>query len=119
MGLLLELGEGVRAELLEPALGALVRQHDALRLRYRREAEGWRQWHAEEGWELRLEQRELGGRELEQVVSELQRSLELEQGPLLRPLLLAGAGGPRWVLLGSHPLVLYAVPRGGVLGEVV
>src|SRR5260370_9848590 len=103
MSLLLELGEGVRAELLEPALGALVRQHDALRLRYRRGAEGWRQGHAGGGWGLRLEGRGGGGGGVGGGGGGGRRSVGVGRGAPRRPARARGPRGPPPVFLVPPP----------------
>src|SRR5262249_14225558 len=51
---LLEVDRRVRPAQLEQALWALLKQHDALRLRFARESSGWRQWHDVVDTEQRL-----------------------------------------------------------------
>jgi amino acid adenylation domain-containing protein/non-ribosomal peptide synthase protein (TIGR01720 family) len=91
MGLVFEVTEPMEARLLEAAWLRLVDHHDALRLRFVHECSGWQQWNA--GAETRrffshvdfagLPAGERGAALTEQA-GELQRSLDLAAGPLLR-----------------------------------
>jgi amino acid adenylation domain-containing protein/non-ribosomal peptide synthase protein (TIGR01720 family) len=99
------------AERLERSLAALVRHHDGLRQRYRR---------GEHGWEQRIEgpderptlvcvnladvpEDDLG-RAIERAAAEAQTSLDLEEGPLMRAVLmsLGGGRGCRLLLVIHH-----------------
>jgi len=88
---MLQLRQRLDPEALGNALRAVVSHHDALRLRYRREEDGWRQWNAEaEESEVlvRLELADLDeqacSQRIEKTAAELQTSLDLEKGPLIR-----------------------------------
>src|SRR5690606_3004047 len=74
-------------EKLEQALQRLLRHHDALRLRFAKEPAGWRQFYAERETAIQQEivwKRQCEGTEaLHTLVQEAQRSLNLEQGPLM------------------------------------
>jgi amino acid adenylation domain-containing protein/non-ribosomal peptide synthase protein (TIGR01720 family) len=71
---LLDLPEDVDPAALERALGALIDHHDALRLRFERADGGWHQRYRPAG----------GPVPLESHAAELQASLDLADGPLLR-----------------------------------
>lgn len=81
---LLEADQELNSQWLELAWQKLVEHHDALRLRYSKGEAGWRQWNAtkEENQFFRIV--EANGQELDQVIDEMQKSLDLEHGPLLR-----------------------------------
>ena len=117
MSLLLELRTALDAAVLERTLGLVVEHHDALRLRFARTEEGWRQVCAAPGESVRLERVDLSGvapearaAELERRATEAQGSLRLEEGPLLRAVLFdLGAGQSGRLLLVLHHLVVDGV----------
>ncbi|HYO67777.1 MAG TPA: condensation domain-containing protein, partial [Archangium sp.] len=117
MSLLLEVRGALDAALLERTLGQVVEHHDALRLRFARTDEGWRQVCAAPGEPVRLERVDLSGvaaearaAELERRATEAQGSLRLEEGPLLRAVLFGfGVGQPGRLLLVLHHLVVDGV----------
>jgi non-ribosomal peptide synthase protein (TIGR01720 family) len=107
---LLELEQELPPALLARLLEELLRRHDALRMRYSRQAEG--SWQQVDGGAaaavdpLPLLWVELGGvsevqqpQVIERVVAQAQRSLDLERGPLLRAVLFARGGEQRPLLL--------------------
>ncbi|WP_369959644.1 amino acid adenylation domain-containing protein [Pseudomonas benzenivorans] len=107
--LLCELAAPFDTELLEQALQALVRHHDALRLRFQREAGGWRQTHGATNEGL-LQLHELADdSRLESLCEQTQRSLDLERGPLLRGLYLRRPGRQDRLLLCIHHLAVDGV----------
>ncbi|AZC19691.1 non-ribosomal peptide synthetase [Pseudomonas sp. CMR5c] len=100
--LLLQARQPLDAQRLAEALARLAKHHDALRLRVRQVAAGWQQAYAQEPGEL-LWLREAGDAEqLTQLCEAAQRSLDLEQGPLLRGMLVNLAGGSQRLLLVVH-----------------
>src|SRR6185295_9903070 len=112
--LLLESRQGLDAELLETAIGHLLEHHDGLRLRFRRVEDEWQQFHQEATDETPLsviDLRQLPAEEvaerLEAEATQLQASLNLGQGPLLRAALfeLGGGGGERLLLVIHHLVV--------------
>jgi amino acid adenylation domain-containing protein/non-ribosomal peptide synthase protein (TIGR01720 family) len=113
--LLLESREGLDAALLETAIGHLLEHHDGLRLRFRRAADGWQQFHQEEGEAGPLLSRiDLGevpeeevAERLEAEATQLQASLNLGEGPLLRAALfdLGGGVGERLLVVIHHLVV--------------
>ena len=117
----LKLRRRVEPERLAQALRAVARHHDALRLRFVREGDRWRQRHAPAedasgerlvGFE-RVEVREGAADQaerFEQDGSRLQRELDLEQGPLVRAALFdLGDKEPQRLLVAIHHLVVDAV----------
>ncbi|CAM3778179.1 Linear gramicidin synthase subunit D [Pseudomonas reidholzensis] len=100
----------LQVEHLEAALRAVLAQHDALRLRFS---------HHEGQWQARfqvadstplLRQRALADlAELDAAGQQVQASLDLEQGPLLRAELFDIAGGEQRLLLVVHHLVVDGV----------
>ncbi len=95
---------------LEAALVQLIDHHDALRLRFTQLAEGWHQAHgaADEArvlWQSSV----TTDAELAALCDEAQRSLDLEQGPLLRAALVTLADGSQRLLLVVHHLVVDGV----------
>jgi non-ribosomal peptide synthase protein (TIGR01720 family) len=91
------------------ALTRLIEHHDALRLRYRRDDGGWRQFYAAPEGDAPLEWIDLTkldaadqDRRIEEESTRVQASLNLEEGPLTRMALfeLGGERGQRllWVI---------------------
>ncbi len=103
---------------VERGLAALLVHHDALRLRFQREASGWRQWSAAPapGSAAPLVQVDLSALPAERAPGTLtaaaaaaQASLDLGEGPLLRALWMALPGGERRLLLAVHHLAVDGV----------
>ncbi|RKG65161.1 hypothetical protein D7V88_41880, partial [Corallococcus terminator] len=116
---LLEAKEGVEAERLEEALRALVAHHDALRMRYARGDSGWTQHNTGIGHGALLQRLDLSSlmededaqREaMSAAAKEFQSGLRLDEGLLLRALLMErGAGRTSRLLLVVHHLVVDGV----------
>jgi amino acid adenylation domain-containing protein/non-ribosomal peptide synthase protein (TIGR01720 family) len=96
------------------ALAAVLQHHDALRLRFTRGAEGWRQACAAPGGPVPLSWHDLSGLPeaeragaLERIAFELQGSLDLERGPLFRSAVLdlGEEEGSRLLLIAHHLVV--------------
>nr|WP_052313046.1 non-ribosomal peptide synthetase [Corallococcus coralloides] len=110
--------ESLDAGLVEAALRALWRHHDALRLRFTRACDGWSQQYGspDEAVDF-LVREDLSGlpeeaREarLEQVATRVQGSLDLGSGPLMRAVLFTmGTGQPARLLWVIHHLVVDGV----------
>ncbi|TBV09274.1 non-ribosomal peptide synthase/polyketide synthase [Phytopseudomonas dryadis] len=108
--LLLQAAQPLQPALLEQALQALVSQHDALRLRFSETAKGrWQaEYRADEARQELLWVRQAENAEQRLALFEqAQRSLDLQQGPLLRALLVPGT--PDRLLLAIHHLVVDGV----------
>ncbi|WP_309890874.1 non-ribosomal peptide synthetase/type I polyketide synthase [Archangium sp.] len=117
MSLLLEVRGALDAAVLERTLGHVVEHHDALRLRFARGEGGWSQVSMAPGEPVSLERVDLSGvpaeaqaSELERRATQVQGSLRLEEGPLLRAVLFdLGAGRSGRLLLVLHHLVVDGV----------
>ncbi|MDB1088334.1 amino acid adenylation domain-containing protein [Streptomyces sp. ACA25] len=112
---LIELAPDAEESQLGAALSALLEQHDALRTRFVQEDGQWHQHVVPGGtvepavYDLPADE-EAGQAELEQRATELNRDLDLAQGPLLRAALFRrGAGRPSVLYLTAHHLVVDAV----------
>ncbi|MGW5281074.1 non-ribosomal peptide synthase/polyketide synthase [Streptomyces collinus] len=140
--LLLELGTTPDATALETALNALLDHHDALRMRFTRDGNGWHQFDpppADTDRDRLLTRHDLGGlvpadadAAMEKAADDLHTGFDLARGPLLRAALFTGdADRPAFLLLVAHHLVVDAVSwrilrddleaayRQAVLGEPV
>ncbi|WP_151772315.1 non-ribosomal peptide synthase/polyketide synthase [Streptomyces abyssomicinicus] len=116
--LLLELEGTPDPAALETALVALLHHHDALRMRFTRDTDGWRQFNPPpaERQDV-LVHHHLTGLPPERVHAVMERAADalhagfgLEQGPLLAAgLFTAGPGRPAFLLLVAHHLVVDAV----------
>jgi amino acid adenylation domain-containing protein/non-ribosomal peptide synthase protein (TIGR01720 family) len=116
--LLLEVQAGFRADLLRPVMERLLTHHDALRLRFRRGQGGaWEQEEAERETHDVVEVVDVSGlaeverrAAIEAKGNELQGSLSLTEGPLLRVAYFdhgSGAGGR--LLIAIHHLAIDGV----------
>ncbi|MBJ2179845.1 non-ribosomal peptide synthase/polyketide synthase [Pseudomonas veronii] len=102
--------EALEPARLDAALTQVINHHDALRLRFVEQAEGWQQTHAAPIaapglWQSRASD----DTELAALCEAAQRSLDLEQGPLLRAALVSMADGTQRLLLVVHHLVVDGV----------
>ncbi|AMS21566.1 non-ribosomal peptide synthetase [Pseudomonas synxantha] len=108
--LLLMPREPIVAAFLNGALQQLVNHHDGLRLRYQANGEGWQQHYSEPVGESLLWQRQVDSHEaLAELCDEAQRSLNLQDGPLLRALLVQMPDHSQRLLLVIHHLVVDGV----------
>ncbi|MFK3983029.1 amino acid adenylation domain-containing protein [Micromonospora sp. NPDC050397] len=103
--------------LLEALVWTIAR-HDAFRTRFRRDGHTWLAFLEDNP--VRIEQRVLSGpaeQVLPQELNELQRSLNIEDGPLFRIVVFSRPGIPqRWLYLVAHHLIIDAVSW-AILGE--
>jgi amino acid adenylation domain-containing protein/non-ribosomal peptide synthase protein (TIGR01720 family) len=107
--MLLEVREPVDAAVARAAMAAVVAHHDALRLRYRRTADGWTQANAGPDDATPFEAIDLTGvaaekrvAEVERICGERQASLSLEHGPLLRAVLFELGDAQRFFIAIHH-----------------
>ncbi|XXY48923.1 amino acid adenylation domain-containing protein [Sorangium sp. So ce269] len=115
--ILLELHRPAAPEVLAAALDELLRHHDALRLRFTRSASGWEQAYAPPADAAPLSLVDLSAlpaaeraTALAARAAELQASLDLARGPVLRAALFhLGADLPARLLLVVHHLVIDGV----------
>jgi len=126
LSLLFAARERVDAGALERACAAVLAHHDALRMRYTRGAGGWEQVNAPPSEDASLDVIDLSsveadGREAAFTAraAELQASLELTDGPLIRFALFDfGSTEPQRLLVVAHHLVMDAVSLGFVAQDV-
>jgi amino acid adenylation domain-containing protein/non-ribosomal peptide synthase protein (TIGR01720 family) len=113
---LVELPRATRAPSVAAALRALADHHDALRLRFRRTADGWSQEIAPPGEPVPLAEVSLVGKDeiareraFRRAAARLQASLDLASGPLLRAAFFdRGLEAPR-LLAAVHHLAVDGV----------
>jgi amino acid adenylation domain-containing protein/non-ribosomal peptide synthase protein (TIGR01720 family) len=115
--LLLEVARPVGADVLERAVGALLRHHDALRLRFTPDGGGRRQEVAASGGPVPFRRADLSAvpdaeleGEIERIAGEAQAGLDPAAGPLLRAVHFdLGPGRPGRLLLVVHHLAVDGV----------
>jgi amino acid adenylation domain-containing protein/non-ribosomal peptide synthase protein (TIGR01720 family) len=95
---------------LEQALLAVIEQHDALRLRFSKVAGQWQAMHqpicdAPVLWQVRVSSMD----KCAALFADAQRSLDLEEGPLLRVLLVDGPESQQRLFIAIHHLVVDGV----------
>jgi amino acid adenylation domain-containing protein/non-ribosomal peptide synthase protein (TIGR01720 family) len=108
--MLLEVEESLDADLLEQALGQLLVHHDALRLRFERTEQGWRQVMVgvDDGPGVMVEL--LPADEIQKHAARLQASLSLETGSLMRVALFRRSAAQSGnLLIVIHHLVVDGV----------
>ena len=108
--LLLEPSLALEPHTLEQALSALLEHHDALRLRFHKTAGQWRAQYRTEVDDALLWQASASDmQQCEALYADAQRSLDLQNGPLLRALLVDGPQGQQRLLLVIHHLAVDGV----------
>ncbi|MBZ4423048.1 non-ribosomal peptide synthase/polyketide synthase, partial [Myxococcus sp. RHST-1-4] len=123
---MLELPRELESSRLEQALQAVVGHHDALRLCFLRTEAGWTQSCAAPGAKVALREVSLSGAPeaehpaaLATLAGELERTLSLEEGLLLRAALVRrGAGRTGRLLLVAHHLGVDAVSWSSILEDL-
>ena len=115
--LMLEVNQSLDAGLIEAIWRELLVHHDALRLRFVRESAGWRQFNA--GAEqnrvfIHVDLSQLAETDesasIEEAAAEIQRSLDLSEGPLIRVALFdVGSQRPSRLLIAVHHLAIDGV----------
>ncbi|MDQ1592735.1 MAG: hypothetical protein QOG71_3362 [Pyrinomonadaceae bacterium] len=114
---LLEVKEPLDADLLERTVEYLLIHHDALNLRFERVADGWRQFNAAHEGETPFRRFDLSAladaeqsAAVERIADELQASLNIEEGTLMRVALFdLGDGKPQRLLTVIHHLAVDGV----------
>ncbi|MDF0734272.1 non-ribosomal peptide synthetase [Pseudomonas entomophila] len=107
---LMHVRQPLQAAELERALAALAQHHDSLRLRF---AQAGGRWHAEYDqagaqpllWSATVTDLD----DCQALYTDVQRSLDLADGPLLRGLLVSDGSGAQRLLLAIHHLVVDGV----------
>ncbi|SDQ57639.1 non-ribosomal peptide synthase domain TIGR01720/amino acid adenylation domain-containing protein [Pseudomonas sp. UC 17F4] len=104
--LMLRSRQALDPQALEQALQAVVQQHDGLRLCFAKEGERWYQAYRPQQAQADkplLEQVSVADEAaLEDLTARVQRSLDLQQGPLMRALQITFAGEQRLLLVIHH-----------------
>ncbi|MCP1749196.1 non-ribosomal peptide synthetase [Bradyrhizobium japonicum] len=93
---------------LQTALNALVDRHDALRLRVRGREQDWQISAAAPGIQVPLETVDVAREDMEARLHAAQRGLDLADGPIIRAILVSGAGHP-WLFLAIHHIAVDVV----------
>ncbi|HLL70296.1 MAG TPA: amino acid adenylation domain-containing protein [Pyrinomonadaceae bacterium] len=114
---LLEAKEPLDADLLKQTIAHLLLHHDALNLRFMRVQEGWQQFNAAHEGETPFHRFDLSAHEgaeqieaVERIADELQASLNITDGPLMRVALFdLGEGKPQRLLTLIHHLAVDGV----------
>ncbi|MVV49026.1 amino acid adenylation domain-containing protein [Pseudomonas sp. PB120] len=117
--LLLEPTVTLEPHRLEQALLAVIEQHDALRLRFTEVAGQWQAEHqpmsdAAVLWQVRVSSMD----KCATLFADAQRSLDLQQGPLMRALLVDGPEGQQRLFIAIHHLVVDGVSWRVLLDDV-
>ncbi|HYJ85572.1 MAG TPA: condensation domain-containing protein, partial [Pyrinomonadaceae bacterium] len=107
----------VKPNLLKQALQQLMLHHDALRLRFHRNRGTWRQTHASPGEEISFSRIDLSSlpesqhkTTIESMAQELQASLDLSAGPLMRVVVFEfNSAKPNRMLMIIHHLIVDGV----------
>jgi amino acid adenylation domain-containing protein/non-ribosomal peptide synthase protein (TIGR01720 family) len=120
--LLLELLRPVDAESLRSAVEQIVGRHDAFRLRFSRSESGWRQSvvsaeHHSIFSVVDLPRMQQHRAEIDKRFASLQKSLDLQQGPIIRTELVR-FGSQSYLLIVAHHIAVDAVSWGIVLEEM-
>jgi non-ribosomal peptide synthase protein (TIGR01720 family) len=114
---MLELRQPVRVDLLEKSLERLIEHHEALRLRFEREPQGWQQTIAAHETHKILERIDLSSlmsdaqtTEIEKSADKAQSSLDLSDGPIIRAVYFdRGTVQPHRLLIVIHHLAVDGV----------
>ncbi|HEY2168543.1 MAG TPA: condensation domain-containing protein, partial [Candidatus Angelobacter sp.] len=114
--LMLEVKSPLKVKVLEKAFQALWANHHALRMRFQRTEQGWRQASSEAIGHQMMRSvflsslRENHAKEIEMAATEAQQSLDLEAGDLMRAVYFdGGSGSPHHLLIVIHHLAVDGV----------
>uniref|UniRef100_UPI00313D0246 amino acid adenylation domain-containing protein n=1 Tax=Pseudomonas sp. TH32 TaxID=2796397 RepID=UPI00313D0246 len=105
---LLKPAQPLMADALQQALHAVIEHHDALRLSFEQRAGDWSAHYRPLG-DWQLQQVEATAEQLSDLCDKAQGSLDLQQGPLIRALLVHLADGTQRLLLVIHHLAVDGV----------
>ncbi|MDZ3993046.1 non-ribosomal peptide synthetase [Pseudomonas sp. Teo4] len=107
---LLEARQALDSSALERALAELVEHHDSLRLRFSQANGRWQAEYAALATQQLLWTATVSDfDDCQALYTDVQRSLDLQQGPLLRALLVSDGQGAQRLLLAIHHLVVDGV----------
>jgi amino acid adenylation domain-containing protein/non-ribosomal peptide synthase protein (TIGR01720 family) len=122
---MLEAREELDLKALSEVVRQLVEQHDALRHRFLRENNGWKQICEETDRTVELEERDLSeiaesleSKVIEEAAAECQKGMNLGEGPLLRVVVFGGRGRRQRILIVGHHLVIDGVSWWILLGDL-
>jgi non-ribosomal peptide synthase protein (TIGR01720 family) len=114
--LLLELKRRVPASYIELSIGAMVQHHDTLRIRFKREENGWQQYYAPIDrpsfchYEFGSLPDNFLEDQIQKIIDDTQRSLSIEEGPLFKAILFdCGEDRPQRLLIVAHHLIVDGV----------
>jgi amino acid adenylation domain-containing protein/non-ribosomal peptide synthase protein (TIGR01720 family) len=126
LSLLFEVREPLDPALLSRVMDRLVDHHDALRLRFDRTAEGWRQGYGRAAGAAPVHRVDVSAlpepslrRAVTACAARVQASLDLSRGPLVRAVLLDGGPQPSRLLLVVHHLLVDGVSWRVLLDDLV
>jgi non-ribosomal peptide synthase protein (TIGR01720 family) len=114
MGMLLKIREPLNFSLLEKSVRQLILHHDALRLRFIQDESAWQQSHSSADEVVAVSRVDLStlpeieqGDAMQAAAAQLQGSLNLSEGPLLRVALfdLGARQSPRLLILCHHLVI--------------
>ncbi|OXM62111.1 non-ribosomal peptide synthetase [Amycolatopsis vastitatis] len=109
MSTLAELDPDVELPALETALHAVLARHDALRTRFTRTGDGWRQEFRADAEIPAVRHLEVSDVDTRAVAAEARATLRVEHGPLAAAVLITSPGRPPRLLLVVHHLVIDGV----------
>jgi non-ribosomal peptide synthase protein (TIGR01720 family) len=124
--LLLEVAQPVDPAVLKRAVGELLRHHDALRLRFRRDGDGaWRQEGVPFDGDVPFDHVDQASTpaaqrqaEVERAAARAQAGLGLERGPLLQAVYFSRGPGAGRLLLAVHHLAVDGVSWGVLVEDL-
>ena len=105
--------------ILEQALNVVAARHDVFRMRFNKTENTWQGRFTDQDGELVLEHWQGSAELLEQKLCELQRSLNIEEGPLARACLLRTGDGQLRLALIAHHLIVDGVSWRTLLDDLV
>jgi amino acid adenylation domain-containing protein len=106
--ILYRLDDFVSPDILETALRLLIEQQDIFRLRFRKNAQQWEQYAiASSSFNLQVHSLPQEGVELHTLLSRMQRTLDIEHGPLFQAALIIGPEEQQQrVFMTAHHLII-------------
>jgi amino acid adenylation domain-containing protein/non-ribosomal peptide synthase protein (TIGR01720 family)/FkbM family methyltransferase len=111
--MLLELRQPVEAVVLKLAVSELLKHHDALRLRFRRDGDAWLQWNAApddfvpfESFDISQFDDAQQATAVQDQAARLQGSLNIEEGPIVRCALFSNQRQSAQLLIVVHHLAV-------------
>jgi non-ribosomal peptide synthase protein (TIGR01720 family) len=121
--ILLQVSEKLDMPLLRQAFRLLVTHHDALRYRYKKRESSWVQYCADEGSfsldEIDLSHSENLEVDIERTCASIQKSLNINQGPLVKAALIdCGKTKPQRLFIVIHHLVIDGVSWGILIEDL-